>query len=181
MTITLIGMPAVGKSCMGRALSKKFNMRTVDGDKLIENATGKKLQEIIDEEGLEGFKKIEEKVLLGINEDNIIITPGGSAIYYPDVMEKFKKSGIVVYLFASPEVIKERLGDYSQRGVVLKPGQTIDDLFEERIPLLKQYADVIVNCNGKAFTRYRTEAFFKINEWMKKQSLSNLGCLTLAL
>lgn len=168
MTITLIGMPAVGKSCMGRALSKKFNMKTVDGDKLIEQATGRKLQQIIDEDGLDAFKKLEEETLLGIKEDNIIITPGGSAIYYPEVMNHFKKSGIVVYLYASPKVIMERLGDFSRRGVVLKPGQTIMDLYEEREPLLKKYADITVSCNGKAFSKYRADAYAKIQNWIEK-------------
>ena len=168
MTITLIGMPAVGKSCMGRALSKKFNMKTVDGDKIIEKNTGKKLQQIIDEEGLDGFMKIEEKTLLGISEDNIIITPGGSAVYYPAVMEKFKQSGIVVYLYASQKVIIDRLGDFSMRGVVLRPGQTIRDLYNERLPLLEKYADITVNCNGTAFPRYRAEAYRKILKWMEK-------------
>ena len=76
MTITLIGMPAVGKSCMGRAIAKQFNMRLVDGDKVIEQVEGRKLQEIMDTEGLDGFKAIEEKTLLSINEDNIVFTPG---------------------------------------------------------------------------------------------------------
>ena len=168
MTITLIGMPAVGKSCMGRALSKRLNMKTVDGDRLIEQATGKKLQQIIDEEGMDTFKRLEEETLLGITEDNIIITPGGSAIYYPKVMEHFKSMGIVVYLYASPRVIIDRLGDFSRRGVVLKPGQTIIDLYREREPLLKKYADITVNCNGTAFPKYRAEAFYKIQKWIEK-------------
>ena len=167
MTITLIGMPAVGKTCMGKMLSKKLNMRTVDGDKIIEKNTGKRLQEIIDQEGLDAFMKIEEEALLSINEDNIIITPGGSAVYYPRVMEHFKKLGVVVYLYAGPKTIIKRLGDFSRRGVVLKPGQTIYDLYNERAPLLEKYADIKVNCNGTAFSRYREETLQKVLEYMK--------------
>ncbi len=168
MTITLIGMPAVGKSCMGRALSKKLNMKTIDSDRLIESRTGKKLQQIIDEEGMDAFKKIEEETILSINEDNVIITPGGSAIYYPAAMEHLKKMGIVVYLYAGYDVIIERLGDYSQRGVVLKPGQTIRDLYDERLPLLEKYADIKVNCNGNSFGRYRINALKKIEKALEK-------------
>lgn len=167
MTITLIGMPAVGKTCMGRALSRKLKMKTVDGDKLIERATGRKLQEIIDQDGLEAFKKLEEETLLSINEDNIIITPGGSAIYYPAVMEHFKSMGIVVYLYAGVQTIITRLGDFSKRGVVLKPGQTIVDLYNERAPLLEKYADITVNCNGNAFPKYQAEAIEKIQNYGK--------------
>lgn len=167
MTITLIGMPAVGKTCMGKALSRKLKMKTIDGDKLIEQKTGKKLQQIIDEEGLDAFKKLEEEVLLSIEDDNVIITPGGSAVYYPAVMEHFKRKGIVVYLYADVSVIIERLGDYSKRGVVLKPGHTINDLYNERAPLLEKYADIIVSCNGNAYPRYQAEALKKIENFKR--------------
>ena len=148
MTITLVGMPAVGKSCMGRAIAKQFNMKLVDGDKVIEKVYGQSLQSIMDSAGLEGFKRIEEDVLLGIKEDNIVFTPGGSAVYYPAVMEQFKRSGIVIYLYASAEVIKNRAVDFSKRGVVLKPGMTMDDLYNERAPLFEKYADITVCEDG---------------------------------
>ena len=168
MTITLIGMPAVGKSCMGRAIAKHFKMKLVDGDKVIERTEGRALQDIMDSEGLEGFKLIEEKILLGIDEDNIVFTPGGSAIYYPDVMEKFKKSGIVVYLYASAEVIKNRAVDFSKRGVVMKPGMTMQDLYNERTPLFEKYADIKVDCNGTAFAKYKAHGVKKIVEYLEK-------------
>lgn len=168
MTITLIGMPAVGKSCMGRAIAKHFNMKLVDGDKVIEATDGRKLQQIMDEDGLEGFKRIEEKTLLTIDEDNIVFTPGGSAVYYPSVMERFKEKGIVVYLYASAEVISNRLVDFSKRGVVLKPGMTMKDLYNERAPLFEKYADITINCNGTAFKRYKLDGIKKIAEYINK-------------
>ena len=168
MTITLIGMPAVGKSCMGRAIAKQFNMRLVDGDKVIEQVEGRKLQEIMDAEGLDGFKAIEEKILLSINEDNIVFTPGGSAVYYPKVMQQFKKSGVVVYLYASAEVIKNRAVDFSKRGVVLKPGMTMEDLYNERAPLFEKYADITIDCNGTAFGKYRVDGIAKIKKYLEK-------------
>ena len=167
MTITLVGMPAVGKSCMGRAIAKQFNMKLVDGDKVIEKVHGQSLQSIMDSAGLEGFKRIEEDVLLGIKEDNIVFTPGGSAVYYPAVMEQFKRSGIVIYLYASAEVIKNRAVDFSKRGVVLKPGMTMDDLYNERAPLFEKYADITVNCNGIAFGKYKADAIKKIKEYLE--------------
>ena len=166
MTIMLVGMPAVGKSCMGRALAKKFNMKLVDGDKVIERTTGRKLQQIMDEDGLEGFKKIEEEVLLSIKDDNIIFTPGGSAVYYPAVMKQFKESGIVVYLYASAEVISNRLVDFSKRGVVLKKGMTMLDLYNERAPLFEKYADITVSCDGTAFSKYKHDAIKKIENYL---------------
>jgi shikimate kinase len=168
MNITLIGMPASGKSCMARYLSKKLKMKTVDGDRLIEQVTGRELQEIIDNDGLDEFKRIEEEVLLTIKDEDMIVSPGGSAIYYPSVMENFKKHGIVVYLYASVEVIIDRLGDFSKRGVALRPGQTIYDLYDERTPLLEKYADIVVNCDGAAFGKYQVEALMKIQEYLLK-------------
>ena len=166
MTIMLVGMPAVGKSCMGRAIAKHFNMKLVDGDKVIEKVEGRPLQQIMDEEGLEGFKRIEEEILLSIKEDNIIFTPGGSAVYYPAVMEQFKKSGIVVYLYASAETISNRLVDFSKRGVVLKPGMTMLDLYNERAPLFEKYADITVSCDGTNFAKYRYDAIGKVEKYI---------------
>lgn len=168
MTITLIGMPAVGKSCMGRAIAKKFNMRLVDGDKVIEKTEGKRLQQIMDEVGVDGFKEVEERVLLTIKEDNIVFTPGGSAVYYPSVMEHFKESGIVVYLYASAKTISQRLVDFSKRGVVLREGMTMQDLYDERAPLFEKYADITVSCDGTAFSKYKYDAIRKIEDYLNK-------------
>ena len=166
MTITLIGMPGAGKTCMGKALSRKLNMKVIDGDKLIEQRTGKKLHEIIAEVGNEGFKKIEEETLLSITDDNIIVSPGGSAVYYDSVMQHFKKKGIILYIYVSPEILIERLGDFSKRGIVLKEGQTINDLFDERTPLMEKYADITVNCSGNSYALYQKEAVRKIRKYM---------------
>ena len=157
-------MPASGKSCMGKAIASKLKMTLVDGDRLIEAKTGKLLQDIINEHGLEEFKKIEEDTLLSIEDDNIILAPGGSAVYYDSVMQKLKKKGKIIYIYVSLPLIKERLGDYSKRGVVLRPGQTIDDLYEERTKLYEKYADITINCNGHAYSKYRMKLIKKIKE-----------------
>lgn len=170
MKITFIGMPGAGKTCMGKAISRKMKMSVIDGDRLIEKRTGRKLQNIIDEDGIEAFKKIEEETLLSINDDNVIITPGGSAIYYDSVMNHLKKDGIIVYLYVSPEVLIERLGDFSKRGVVLEDGKTIFDLYNERAPLLEKYADVTVRCNGNKYVKYQNDAFKKINSLIKNRT-----------
>ena len=91
MLYTLIGMPGSGKSCMSRAVSGKFNMKALDADKIIENRIGKKLNEIINELGMEEFRKIEEETLLSINENNTILATGGSAVYYDSAMQHLKK------------------------------------------------------------------------------------------
>ena len=168
MVITLIGMPASGKTCMGKTLAQKLHMKVIDGDKLIESIHGKKLHEIIDEVGLEGFKKIEEETLLSINEDNIIVTPGGSAVYYESFMKKSKERGPVVYLYASPETLLIRLGDFSKRGIVLPEGFTIKDLYNERAPLFEKYADIIVDCDGLAYSKYRYRTVAAVKAYIEK-------------
>lgn len=166
MTVTFIGMPGAGKSCMGRIVSRKFKMSIIDGDKLIEKNTGRTLQDIIDEDGLEAFKDLERTTLMSIDEDNVIISPGGSAVYYDEVMEHFKKKGIVVYLYISLKTMKERVGDYSKRGIVLREGQTLDDLYLERAPLFEKYADITVSCDGRAYSRYQAELVEKLKNYI---------------
>ena len=155
MVFTLIGMPGCGKSCMGRSISKKLHMKNIDGDKVIEKTYGKKLHEIMEESGAEEFMRIEESALLSIDADNFILSTGGSAVYYPSVMEHYKARGKIIYLYCSFDVIEKRLGDFSKRGVVLKPGQTLKDLYEERCALYKKYADIVVDCSGEAYVKYQ--------------------------
>jgi len=156
MVYTLIGMPGSGKSCMSRAVAKKLNMEALDADKVIESRTEKKLHEIIAEFGLDGFKKIEEEVLLTIDSDkDLILATGGSAVYYERAMEHFKAIGKVIYLYVSFETMLERIGDYSKRGIAIKDGQTIRDLYNERASLYEKYADYTVNCDGNDYNTYR--------------------------
>ena len=138
MIITLIGMPACGKSCMGRALSRKLKMKNIDGDKVIEKRTGRALQDIIDNDGLDAFKKIEEETLLSIDEDNIILSPGGSAVYYERAMNYLRSKGPIVYIYVGVENIIKRLGDFSKRGIAMRPDQTIYDLYRERSALFEK-------------------------------------------
>lgn len=155
MTITLIGMPGAGKSMMGIALAKAIGYQWIDGDHAIEEKTGRRLQDIINEDGLDAFREIEEEVLLSLAREKTVVSTGGSAIYYDDVMKNFKSHGKVVYLYVGIEEILRRLGDYSKRGIVLAPGKTIRDLYEERTPLYEKYADLTVNCDGCDYDTYQ--------------------------
>lgn len=169
MTVTLIGMPAVGKSSLGKAVAKRLGLKFIDPDKTIENQYGKKLQDIIDEVGLEGFKKIEDETLKTINVDNAIVAPGGSAVYYDGAMMRLKSAGPVIYLSASLETIKLRLGDFSKRGVVLRPDQTIDDVYYERVPLFERYADYTIDCDTSRYNKFREEIMYIIKKTERKK------------
>lgn len=169
MIFTLIGMPGSGKSCMGKAIASKLKMKLIDSDKLIEKKMGKKLQNLIDEIGVVEFRKIEEQVLLEIDSDeDAILSTGGSAVYSTRAMEYLKTKGKIVYLYCSYETIKERLGDFSKRGIVFKPGQDLMGLYLERTPMYKGFSDITVNCDGRAYPKYQKEAIEKINSALGK-------------
>ena len=170
MVITFIGMPGCGKSCMGRAIAGKLRMKLIDSDKLIEKRCGKKLQELIDERGIEEFRRIEEETLLSLHGDNLIISTGGSAVYSDAGMRHLKTLGKVFYLFCSCETVEKRIGDFSKRGIVLKPGQTIADLYNERAPLYKKYADVTILCDGDAYPQYQSSVIRAIKRFRPKDN-----------
>lgn len=146
--ITLIGMPASGKSTVGVLLAKRLGYSFVDVDIVIQEQEGRLLKEIIAEEGQEGFLDVENRVNAELSVHNSVIAPGGSVIYGAEAMEHLKKISTVVYLKLSYEAVEERLGNLTDRGVVLKDGMTLKDLYEERIPYYEKYADITVDETG---------------------------------
>ena len=143
--IVLIGMPGCGKSTTGVVLAKALGYDFVDSDLLIQKKYGRKLEEIIEEEGTERFNEIEEEVNSEIEIDRSVIATGGSVIYGPKAMKSLGERGIIVYIKLSYEEIERRLGSLKERGVSIKEGQTLKDLYDERIPLYEKYADITVD------------------------------------
>ena len=146
--IVLIGMPGCGKSTVGIVLAKAIGYHFIDSDLLIQNRENRLLSEIIQEEGAEGFNRIEESVNASIQAERSVIATGGSVIYGPAAMEHLRRIGVVVYLKLPLEEVAERLGDLTERGVSLREGQTLKDLYEERIPLHEKYAHLVVDESG---------------------------------
>ena len=147
MNITLIGMPGAGKSTVGVVLAKRMGMDFIDTDLIIQKEYNKTLSEIIDAKGIEGFKKVENDVISKLELDNTIIATGGSAVYGKEAMKHLRDISKVVYIELSEENIEDRLGDLNERGVVLEDGETLQELYDERIPLYKKYAHIIVNAD----------------------------------
>ena len=146
--IVLIGMPGVGKSTLGVVLAKELGYEFLDADLLIQKRENRLLKEIIAEDGVDGFLKIENDVNAGIQTDKAVIATGGSVIYGAEAMEHLKSIGTVVYLKLDYETLDSRLGSLKGRGVVLKDGQNLKSLYEERVPLYEKYADVTVDEYG---------------------------------
>ena len=147
--VTLIGMPGVGKSTLGVVLAKVLGYQFLDSDLLIQKAEKRRLSRIIEEEGVEGFMAIENRVNAAIDVTDTVIATGGSVVYCEEAMQHLKSVGKVVYLKLSLETLSKRLGNLKGRGVVLKDGQTLKDLYTERIPLYEKYADIVVDEEGK--------------------------------
>ena len=146
--IIFIGMPASGKSTVGVVVAKRLGYDFIDTDLLIQKQENRLLKEIIADVGNDGFLAIENQVNREVEAERAVISPGGSVIYCKEAMEHFKEIGTVVYLQVSFETIDARISCAKNRGVVLKEGQTLRDLYDERTKLFEQYADYIVSEEG---------------------------------
>ena len=147
--ITLIGMPGAGKSTIGVVLAKVLGYQFLDSDLLIQKQEKRRLSEIIEEEGYKGFKDVENRVNASIEAENTVIATGGSVVYCEEAMEHLKSIGTVVYLKLSLNALSKRLGNLKGRGVLLREGQTLESLYEERTPLYEKYADIVIDEEGK--------------------------------
>lgn len=147
--VILVGMPGSGKSTIGVVLAKVLGYEFLDTDLLIQKQEKKKLSEIISSKGIDKFLEIENKVIESINAKNTVIATGGSAVYGQSGMEHLKEIGQVVYLKVAYDDLCCRLGNLKDRGVVLREGQSFQQLYAERIPLYEKYADIVIDEKNK--------------------------------
>lgn len=147
--IVLVGMPGAGKSTIGVLLAKAMKKTFIDSDLLIQERENKFLQDIIDNQGIKRFLKVEEEILVKLNVKNHVIATGGSAIYSNSAMNHLKRDSIIVYLQLRFDEIDERLSNISSRGIAMSKDQSLMDLYHERIPLYEKHADVVINCSNK--------------------------------
>ena len=170
--LIFIGMPAVGKSTVGIVVAKRLGMNFIDVDLLIQEQEHKLLREIIRDVGQDGFLKIENQVNASLQAENSVISPGGSVIYCEEAMKHYKKTGIIIYLKASYPAIKRRIRNPQKRGVVLKEGQSLKDLYYERVPYFEKYADITVSEDGcriedtignvlRAVKKYKKKTYYR--------------------
>ena len=152
--LVLIGMPGAGKSTLGIVLAKILNKNFIDADLVIQNQCDKTLQKIIDAMGPQGFIDVENEILCDIEAQNTVIATGGSAVYSDAAMKHLASIGTIVYLEISFESLLARLNDLQERGVVLKGGisMSMRELYDEREPLYRKYADIIVNVDDLNIT-----------------------------
>ena len=146
--IVFVGMPASGKSTVGVIVAKVMGMNFIDSDIVIQQRENAKLNELIEEYGIDDFLKLEEQALLSINVDNTVIATGGSAIYSDAGMKHLSNNATIIYLKVSLDNLKDRLTDLKARGVVIRPGESIEQMYATRSVLYEKYADIIVEEKG---------------------------------
>ncbi len=147
--IILIGMPASGKSTAGVLLAKAIGYGFIDTDLLIQNRERALLCDIIREKGSEEFLRIEEEVNAELWAEHCVISTGGSVIYGEKAMAHLKELGVVVYLKLGEPALEKRLKNIFRRGVVMRTsGETVAQLYAERVPLYEKYADITVDCEN---------------------------------
>lgn len=145
--VILIGMPGCGKSTCGVLAAKAMLKNFFDTDLLLQGLEQERLQNIIDKKGIEYFLDAEEKAILSLDINATVIATGGSVIYSEKAMEHLRSMGKVVFLNLEYETMVKRIKNITTRGVVLKKGTTLKDMYDERLPLYQKYADKIINCD----------------------------------
>jgi shikimate kinase len=151
--IIIIGMPGAGKSTVGVILAKTLGRNFIDTDIVIQENAGRLLQEIIDTDGPDAFLKIEEKTILSRHFHNSVIATGGSVVFSKKAMDYLKKEGVVIYLNISFEEMARRLNNITTRGIVLFRGESLRDMYRERIPLYEKNADITIDCSDEDFEK----------------------------
>lgn len=144
-SVSLIGMAGAGKSTLAPLLAAILGWEHIDTDSVVEAYYGRSLQDIVDRLGVPEFRKAEEYILSSLGVVRTVVSTGGSVIYGPGAMERLKGLGPVVYLRIGLETCLRRVGGGEGRGLARMPGQTLEDLYAERMPLYEKYADFSVD------------------------------------
>lgn len=164
MNVVLIGMPGAGKSTLGVLLAKALGLNYIDTDIIIQQQEGRLLQEIIDTDGLEKFLQTEAEIVARLKVQDCVIATGGSVVYSEKAMNALKRTGRVFYLSVAYEEIARRLKDVATRGIAVKKGRSLRDIYTERVPLYLGYADHIIDCHNKNIEDCISEIAARVKE-----------------
>ncbi|MDO3385105.1 shikimate kinase [Gilvimarinus sp. SDUM040013] len=149
-SIVLVGMPGVGKSTIGILLAKELAREFVDTDLLIQVHAKKALQDIVHENGYQHLRELEEAIILTLDVSNHVVSTGGSAIYGENAMAHLAKAGQIVFLDLPLSDLEARIHNMEARGIAKPDGQSFADVYAERVPLYRKYADITIQCRGKS-------------------------------
>ena len=162
--IVLIGMPGCGKSTLGVLLAKALMMDFVDTDLIMQKQFGKPLQQLVDELGTEGFSRAEEACICSLQFENTVIATGGSVALEEKAMEHLSRNGAIVFVKLTYETIESRLKNISTRGITLKKGQTLRDLYDYRQPYYRRWGQLVVEADGQDIEQTVETLVKKLNQ-----------------
>lgn len=163
MNIVLIWMPWAWKSTIWVLLAKTLGKSFIDTDLLIQQYTWRLLQDIIDNDWLDLFLQIEEKVIINNTYNNSVIATWWSVVYSDICMNYLKNNSKITYLKLDLEEIEKRINNITTRWVAIKSWFTMQDLFDERVPLYEKYSDLVIDCHWKTPEQINEEIFSNIN------------------
>jgi shikimate kinase len=146
--IFLVGPMGAGKSTVGRQLAETLSFDFKDSDREIQARTGVDIPTIFEYEGEEGFRQRERQVIDELSGgDGIVLATGGGAVLRPDNRQDLTARGLVIYLHCSPEQQYSRTARDRNRPLLHTedPLARLRELMEERDPLYRQVADMVVS------------------------------------
>lgn len=150
--IFLIGPMGSGKSAVGRQVAKLLHLPFIDSDAEIERRTGVDIPLIFEKEGEAGFREREREVIDELTRQHpLVLSTGGGAILAPESRERLRSRGFVVYLETSVAQQAERVRSAHHRPLLagVDPGPRLAELMQQREPLYRSTADVVVRTDGR--------------------------------
>jgi len=150
-------MPASGKSTLGVQLAKWLSMGFLDTDLLVQARAGTSMQAFQNAHGMDAYQTLECETVKSLVCENCVIATGGSAVYCDGAMRHLQSMAKIIFLDLPVTEVEQRIGGIAERGVVIQPGMTLEDLHAERHPLYLKYADMTLECSGKTSTELLSE------------------------
>ncbi len=151
-SVFLIGPMGAGKSTIGRLLSQELKFEFYDSDKVIEERCGADIPWIFDKEGEAGFREREESVIDELTQQKgIVLSTGGGAVLRAENRQHLASRGTVIYLCTSVEQQLARTARDRNRPLLqtANPEAVLRKLFEERDPLYRSVADIIIETDQR--------------------------------
>ncbi len=153
--IFLVGPMGTGKTTIGRQLAQALGLEFKDSDQEIQRRTGVDIPTIFEYEGEDGFRARERKVIADLVEvENLVLATGGGAVAEADNRRLLPARGFVIYLECSPEQQYERTYKDKNRPLLQSenPLDRLRELTQERDPLYREVADLVVSTEGRSAT-----------------------------